>query len=343
MNIQKISKITKLKIIISIMVICILLSYFYFEITTDVINIILFSAILSWVLDPLKNRLCKLRFFNEKWASIFIIILMVLLGFLILLIALPKIYNEIDSIADIVDKIYSYIDKFENNSEIKNNETLLYFYDLFKIKTAELIETLSKRIIDNIMVLSESILSMAVIPIVTYYFLSDKKYVLKKIYKLIPLNNREIFKKIIKDSNYLLIRYINGQLYLSIIIGILTFILLMIFKVKFPLVLSILNGILNIIPYFGPIIGAVPIIIVAFVDSSYKGVWVAIFIIIIQQIEGNILSPKITGDSINMHPLTIIILLILGEELFGFIGMIFIVPLAVIIKVIYEDIDYYLF
>ena len=86
-----------------------------------------------------------------------------------------------------------------------------------------------------------------------------------------------------------------------------------------------------------------PVILIALLDSPTKGIWAAIAIFIIQQIEGNILSPKITGDSTNIHPLVILLLLLIGEKFGGFIGMVIAIPIGVIIKVIYEDINYYLF
>lgn len=343
MSSNKINKITKLKIVIYILILLVLVSYFYFGITRGIINIIIFSVIIAWILDPLKNRIAQINIMNEKKASLIIILFLVAFAIAIFILIIPSLYREIDSITEVVEKIYSYVDMFENNSKVKNSDVLQYFYELFKIKSSEVVESLSKKVVDNILSFSENIMSLAVIPVVTYYFLSEKKYIYNKIYKLIPLNKRRVVKKIIKDSNELLLRYINGQLYLSILISLLTLIILLIFKVKFPLWLSLMNGIFNIIPYFGPILGGVPIIIVALLDSSSKGIWVAISIIIIQQIEGNILAPKITGDSINMHPLIIIILLILGEEIAGFLGMLFVVPIAVIIKVVYEDINYYLF
>lgn len=127
------------------------------------------------------------------------------------------------------------------------------------------------------------------------------------------------------------------------IIGVLTFFILIIFKVKFPLWISLLNAAFNIIPYFGPIFGAIPAVVVAFIDSPIKGLYIMLAMIVIQQIEGNILSPQITGNSINMHPFMIIILLLIGDKFGGFMGMILVVPIAVIIKVIYDDINYYLF
>ena len=127
------------------------------------------------------------------------------------------------------------------------------------------------------------------------------------------------------------------------IIGIVTFIILIGLKVNFPVILSILNAFFNIVPYFGPIFGAVPAILIALIDSPQQALWTAVWLYMLQQIEGNILSPKITGDSISMHPLIVILLLIIGGEAAGFLGMILAVPLGVIVKVIYEDLNYYLF
>lgn len=117
----------------------------------------------------------------------------------------------------------------------------------------------------------------------------------------------------------------------------------MLIGVRFAFILAVLNGILNIIPYFGPIIGGIPAVIIALIDSPVKALWTIIGVFILQQIEGNILSPKITGDSTNMHPIIIIILLLIGEKMGGFLGMVLAVPIGVIIKVIYDDINDYLF
>ena len=194
-----------------------------------------------------------------------------------------------------------------------------------------------------IITFSENIMSFAVVPVITYYFLVDDEFIWNKCSLLIPIKKRELVKKIIKDINKLLESYIVGQLLLSLIVGVITFIALILIRVKFPLWLSILNGIFNIIPYFGPIFGAVPVVFIAFLESPTKALWAALAILIIQQVEGNILSPKITGNSTNMHPLVIIILLLIGESFCGFVGMILAVPIGVIIKVIYEDINYYIF
>jgi len=114
-------------------------------------------------------------------------------------------------------------------------------------------------------------------------------------------------------------------------------------KIDFPLILSLINGIFNIIPYFGPIFGIVPIILIGLLASPKIALYTALWLFALQQIEGSILSPKIIGESISMHPLTVILLLTIGGKVGGILGMILAVPLGVVFKVIYEDINYYLF
>ena len=111
---------------------------------------------------------------------------------------------------------------------------------------------------------------------------------------------------------------------------------------KFSILLSLCNGIFNIIPYFGPILGGIPIVVIAFLESKSKGLWILVLLFLIQQIEGNILSPKITGESTNIHPLIIIILLLIGDKAYGIVGMVIVIPIAVIIKVFYKDIKFYI-
>jgi predicted PurR-regulated permease PerM len=166
---------------------------------------------------------------------------------------------------------------------------------------------------------------------------------IKKLCICIPVSNKSILKDIGNDINKVLGKYILSQLFLSAIIAVLTFISLMILKVDYAIVLSILNGMCNIIPYVGPIFGAIPAIIIALIQSPKLALWTTIVLYIIQQIEGDIISPKITGNSINMHPLTVILLVIIGGKIGGIIGMILVIPITVVLKVIYNDLDYYMY
>jgi predicted PurR-regulated permease PerM len=199
------------------------------------------------------------------------------------------------------------------------------------------------KIFSSILSLGENMLSLAVVPLVVYYFLADSDIIFNRTLVIFPSNSRNMIKRIIGDIDKILGRYIISQFVLCGIIGILTFIVLIALHVDFPIILSVLNALFNIIPYFGPLFGAIPAVLVALLFSTKTALWTAALLYIIQQIEGNIISPKITGDSVSMHPLVVIILLIVGGKLGGFLGMVLAVPIGVVIKIIYEDLNYYLF
>lgn len=333
----------KIKILIISSILCLILLYIFFNPFKEILSIIIISAIIAYILNPIKKYLINKKSLKEKKATLIIItgIILFIIGILVILI--PTIFKELNNLGEGLEVLYNYIESFEEKSKFFKSPFLYFIYSKGKEKISHFFIAMSQSLVDNIISYSENILSLALIPIVVYYFLSDGKNILKNLYLLIPVKKRMLTKKIAKDIDKILVKYILSQIFLSFLIGIITLIVLLVLDIKLPIVLSILNGIFNIIPYFGPILGAIPILLIALMDSLSKCLWSAIAIFIIQQIEGNILSPKITGDSTNIHPLVIVILLLVGEKLGGFIGMILVIPIAVVIKVIYEDVNYSLF
>lgn len=308
-----------------------------------ILTIVLSSFMLAYVLKPLKRSIARRLNVSEKKVALIMVLSILIFLILSVVVLIPLIFKELNNIVPTITSISTKIEEYFTKSSAYNSAFLRFIYEEGISKFNGLINGASEGFVDKLISFSENILSFAVVPVATYYFLADDYKIWQKVSLLIPIKKREVTKKIIKDINKLLESYILGQLLLSLIITVITLLALLIIRVKFAVALSVLNGIFNIIPYFGPIFGAIPVVIVALLDSPSKALWAAIAILIIQQIEGNILSPKITGQSTNMHPLVIIILLLVGESFGGFVGMILVVPIGVIIKVIYEDINYYLF
>ena len=276
---------------------------------------------------------------SSKKSSLLIIVMFLIIFIGLLYSIIPTILNESGNFGIMLDNIEEYILNLAISLKLDKLPWFETLYIQIGEKINRFLSSLSVNLIDNLLSMAEN----AIVPITTYYFLADSKLIYNKLLLLLPTDKRIIVKNINKNIDKILSRYIFSQLLLSLIIGVLSFILLLILRVKFPLVLAIINGVANIIPYFGPIIGGIPIIFMALTSSVSKGIISAIGVFLIQQFEGNFLAPKITGDSTNMHPIVIIILLVLGDKIGGVIGMVLIVPIAVIIKVIYDDIDYYLF
>lgn len=334
----------KLKYIILFMGIFILLYIFYTsEIIRNIAYIIFISFIVAYTLKPFNDYLVSKGIKRQIGAIILLAgVCAVIISSIIFLI--PTMLKESTSMSKTSREIFNYIISINEKIKLTRNnsqDNKVFFMIYNKI------DFIVKDSISNLINLSvkvgQNLLSMAVIPVISYYFLSDGNNIKNKFLILFSIKWRNIIKKTMSDIDKNLSRYIVGQLTLSIIIGILTFVILFLLKVDYPVILSVLNGVFNIIPYFGPVFGAIPAIIVAFIESPIQALWTAVCLYILQLIEGNVICPKITGDSISMHPFLVIILLLIGEKIGGFIGMILVIPIAVIIKVIYEDLNYYLY
>ncbi|MBS5949547.1 MAG: AI-2E family transporter [Clostridium sp.] len=341
-NYKKNKKVINL-IILILVIFLIFILYFKIETINSVVNIILISLIFSYSLKPIRNILTERLRLNKRVASIIIILGIFIIIGIFLYILIPSILKESNNITDIIGNIDDYIDVLYSKLKINEIEFLKNIYVIINEKLNTFLVTFSESFLTNILEGIENIISLAIIPIVTYYFLVDGELLFHKLLLILPTEKRIVIKKVLTHIDKVLSRYIVSQLFLSLIIGVITSIALLILGVDFAIPLGIFNGILNIIPYFGPIIGGIPAVFVALISSPKRALFTALVVFLIQQIEGNILSPKITGDSTNMHPIIIIILLLIGEKLGGFVGMIIAVPIGVIIKVIYEDINDYLF
>lgn len=341
-NYKKNKKVINL-IILILVIFLIFILYFKIETINSVVNIILISLIFSYSLKPIRNILTERLRLNKRVASIIIILGIFIIIGIFLYILIPSILKESNNITDIIGNIDDYIDVLYSKLKINEIEFLKNIYVIINEKLNTFLVTFSESFLTNILEGIENIISLAIIPIVTYYFLVDGELLFHKLLLILPTEKRIVIKKVLTHIDKVLSRYIVSQLFLSLIIGVITSIALLILGVDFAILLGIFNGILNIIPYFGPIIGGIPAVFVALISSPKRALFTALVVFLIQQIEGNILSPKITGDSTNMHPIIIIILLLIGEKLGGFVGMIIAVPIGVIIKVIYEDINDYLF
>lgn len=334
------------KILLSVIlffVLGLILFYYLNSSIRSIVNIIILSFILSYTLDPIRSLFeVKLKV-SKRLASILVILIIMGIFITCIISIIPMLFKEVSNINSIYDTISDFLEGLYTRFNLGSIPGIDVLYNETLEKGNTIWMSFSENALDNLIKFCNNLITFALVPIIVYYFLCDGNRIYNKILLVLPTEKRKIIKKILSDIDKILTRYIIGQLLLSGLIGILTFIVLIILHIKFPFWISILNAIFNIIPYFGPIFGMIPVILIALLDSPMKALWAAIGMIIIQQIEGNILSPKITGESTDIHPFVIIILLLVGDKFGGFIGMILVVPIAVMIKVLYDDINYYLF
>jgi len=218
-----------------------------------------------------------------------------------------------------------------------------------------LLERLFKPFLDktqNIPLMLETIINQTVIAastlfnllmgiFIAFYMLMDKErfsYVLKRnCYSVFSQDKTTEFFRKTKQVHVIFQSFILGKTLDSFIIGVLCFIGMSLINAPYIIIISLIIGITNMIPYFGPFIGAIPAILITLLIDPGKAIWVGLFILALQQFDGIVLGPKILGDSTGMSPIWIILSIIIGGAVLGPLGMFIGVPIFASIKLFFQE------
>lgn len=176
--------------------------------------------------------------------------------------------------------------------------------------------------------------------VMIYLLYNEEKYIAqarKLLYAILPEKNVHSFLKIGSHVSYKFMHFLSGKTLDSLIIGLLCFIGMTILNMPYITLISIVVGVTNIIPFFGPIIGAVPCGLLILLSEPSKVIPFAIFILVLQQFDGNFLGPKILGDSLGLPMFWTLFAITVGGGLFGFIGMVAFVPLFAAVYTLFSD------
>ncbi|PEC48200.1 AI-2E family transporter [Gottfriedia acidiceleris] len=187
-------------------------------------------------------------------------------------------------------------------------------------------------------ILSNVTLIILTVPFILFYMFKDGHKFPAAMSRFLPQSLRNEAIHIANETSETLASYIQGQTIVCIFVGIGTFIGYSIIGIPNALILALVAAITNIIPYFGPFIGGAPAVIVAFLISPKLALFVVLIILIVQQIDSNLISPYIMGKKLNIHPLTIILLLLFAGNFAGVLGMVLAVPTYAICKVVIVNI-----
>ena len=176
------------------------------------------------------------------------------------------------------------------------------------------------------------------------YMLASKESLLRNLravlYAVFPPHAAKSVLGVFAMANRTFSSYIGGQMIDALLVGLETFVLMTVFGLKFAPLIAVLVGVTNVIPIFGPFIGAVPSAIILLFADPIQAVWFAILILVVQQIDGNFIAPRIVGDAIGLSGLWVLMAIILGGDLFGLPGMVVGVPLfGVVYALLRESVD----
>lgn len=177
------------------------------------------------------------------------------------------------------------------------------------------------------------VLVLVMVPFILFYFLKDGDKMFQGFLRVIPEKRRERVRHLLEDLDRTIGLFIRGQFTVALCVGILLWIGYQIIGLKFAIILALISMVTNVIPYIGAFLAAVPAVLVGLSHSPGLALKVLIVTIIAQQLEGNLLSPWIVGKGLNIHPLTIILLLLAAGAFMGPLGLLFAVPVYAVFKI----------
>ena len=250
-----------------------------------------------------------------------------------LLMVLPDSVNELSSkITEMEEAINSNIATLPYQLDTSK------IFDMInpeKIFNPELINNVVTKLMNSAFSITSSLYNWIMGLVIAFYMLTQKEDFVRGtkrlIYSTFSKNASEKIIAIFAEGHSIFVQFFVGKFIDSTIIGILCFIGLSIMKNPYALLLSVIVGVFNMIPYFGPILGAVPSVIITLFTGFMPAVFVGIFIFALQQFDGLVLGPKILGDSIGLSPFWIISGIIIGGALWGPLGMFFASPIVAVI------------
>ena len=215
-------------------------------------------------------------------------------------------------------------------------DSLAKGYHLDQSAIRQQIPDISKNLISVTFDIFNGFITAVLIAVITFYVLLDKESLEYKFSTLFGTHQTKI-QKLLKRIEMKLGGWLRGQLLLSVIVGALIYIGLFLLKVDYALPLALLSGLLEVVPIVGPIISAIPAILIALLSSPFLAGTVAILYLLVQQTESHVIVPQVMRRAVGLNPLLIIITIAIGSRLLGISGALLAVPITVVGQIIFED------
>lgn len=302
---------------------------------------LIISGLLYYLLRPLVRGLVSLKI--PKIIAILIIYLIAigLIAFLIFWFG-PLLYNQflslVTSMPGLINQLGYQLSNFQNSELFsKLNLNGISYMDItskFSSSLSSVVTSVGNNVLSIAQSVTGTMLIIVTVPFILFYLLKDGDRMSHGVMNFIPEEHREKAKKILTDMDEALSGYIQGQMIVLLFDFVFIYIWYLIIGLNYSLVLALVILFTNVIPFIGSFIATVPAVIVAFIQEPILAVYVIVGVIVVQQIEGNVVSPFVMGKKLDVHPLTIICILLVAGNLAGIIGMLLAIPVYAVCKVI---------
>ena len=317
----------------------------------------IYGAVIAYLLKPVCNTVENFlrRLLPEKMGSTanmlsvaFSLLFGILVVYALFMMIVPQLVTSVTTLYYTAqNNIRDFVDWASKQEIIASNEQLL---DFIKTSYNKLQANLDTWVKETLLPSMQSILSGAAVGVMSFvtflknfviglivsvYLLASRKKFGQQgkliLYSLVKPRWADLFLEEICYADKMFGGFINGKILDSAIIGVLCYIACLIFKFPSALLVSVIIGVTNVIPFFGPFIGAIPATLLILIQNPIKALWFVLFVLVLQQVDGNIIGPKILGNTTGLSSFWVLFAILLFGGLWGFVGMIIGVPLFAVI------------
>jgi len=307
---------------------------------------IVISGFLFYMLNPLVKVLTKVHYkkFRISRTGAVSIVFLLLAGIIAwgLVSLIPRLVTQVTqliyNLPDLATQLQKAATKTINNSSVLKKVDINSYVNQFNGEISkyaqDFLSSLSTSIVSVISTITSVTIMAITIPVILFYMLKDGGKFVPAISRFLPRKQRPEIIQLLQKMGDTISSYISGQVIECLFVGTFTVIGYMLISQPYGLLLGVIAGFTNIIPYVGPYIGIAPSLIVAFTRSPAQVIYVIIVVIIVQQVDGNLIYPNIIGRTLKIHPLTIIILLLAAGNIAGILGMILAIPFYAVVRTV---------
>jgi len=321
---------------------CLLLAIFLLFRVRSILGPFFLAFILAYLLNPLVVILERHKM-SRRISILIVFSVIIAIMSVIIFIILPTVYNELSKLAVILPNALQLFTEKVDLIRAQFKATGLPSHIALvldqHLEEQEVIFAHSLNLyLDTVPQVLSTVTLYILSPVIAIYFLSDWKGLGVHFLRVIPQRWRMEWRRLWQDINHVIRQFVRGNVVVAVVVGLLIGVGVRLVGMDYALLIGVICGITDLIPYFGPFIGAVPAVLLALTISPAMAIKVALVILIAQQLEGNVITPKLVGESVGLHPVWVVFALLAGGELAGIWGMLFAVPVAAIIRVIFNHV-----
>lgn len=302
----------------------------------DIIALLIIAILIAMIFNPLVT-IFENWGINRMLSVLLVFLLSGVVIFVSLSVLIPKIASQMNTLASTVTEENINILFIQIEEEIKN---YIPFVDSaeFAAKMEEFISGLLFESIDNISNIVSSIVSVlaisVIVPFMSFFLLKDNTQIIKGIVNIVPNRFFEFSYWVIDQISFKLGRFVRGWIFDAFLVGALAAIGLTILGIQNSITIGFVAGVGHLIPYFGPLIGGIPAIVISLLQFGNFSMLpeIIIMFVIIYSVDNGYIQPKIFSKTTDIHPLMIILLILMGSQIFGIFGMLLAVPAATVVK-----------